>query len=506
MLALEVKKAAKRGAAVIVVNPKRIDLCRWATTFLQIKPGTDVAFLMGMMRIILDEGLLDRSFIEERCENFDEFAKSLQNFDLDLVSSLTGIPQEMIIYTARTYATSKPSSILYCLGMTEHSHGTDNVFALANLAMLTGNVGKPSSGVNPLRGQNNVQGACDMGCMPNLFHGYQKVNDPIVFEKFSKAWGYKLNNKPGLTMCDFFDAALDGKIKAMYIVGMDNIRTMSNINHVEKIFKALEFLVVQEIFLTDTAALADVVLPAASFAEKDGTFTNSERRVQRVRKGIEPVGNSLPDWQIVCNIAKKMGASGFDFTHPGEIWREIASLAPNFSGISYERIDKTGIQWPCSATDHPGTKTLYTTRFSTQSGKGRFTPLAYRPPAELPDKEYPLTLTTDRTLFHFHVGSMTRRVKGLNEMYNEELVNINPFDASNLGIADGDNVRVTSRRGEVTARAKITDVVLPGIISMTFHFTECPTNVLTNSACDPVTKTPEFKVTAVKIERITTAR
>jgi formate dehydrogenase major subunit len=501
VIALQVKKAARREAPVIVVNPKRIDLCRWATIFLQLRPGTDVALVMGMMRVIADEGLLDKAFIEQRCENFEEFLQSLKGFDLDSVERITGVPRAKIAQAARVYATNKPGSIIYCLGITEHSHGTDNVMALANLALLTGNVGQRFSGVNPLRGQNNVQGACDMGCLPNVLPGYQKVTDAAVREKFSRAWGRDLPDKPGMTMCEFIPAVLQGKVRAMYIVGMDNARTMADIGQVEKALQALDFLVVQDIFITDTARFADVVLPAASFAEKDGTFINSERRVQRIRKAIEPIGDSWPDWKITSEIAKRTGATGFDYAHPSEIWDEIASLCPNFAGISYERIEEVGLQWPCPSPDHPGTPTLHTQKFATPSGKGKFAPLAYRPPAEMPDDDYPLVLTTDRSLFHFHTRSMTGKVKGLDALHNEELVNINPDDAAALGIEHGDLVRVSSRRGQVTARAKVTDAVPPGTISMSFHFTECPTNVLTSPANDPVTKTPEFKVAAVRVRR-----
>ena len=501
VIALQVKKAAYREVPIIVVNPKRIDLCRWATVFLQLRPGTDVALVMGMMRVIVDEGLLDREFIEQRCENFDEFAQSLRDFDLDFAARVTGVPADKIAQAARLYAAHKPASILYCLGITEHSHGTDNVMALANLAMLTGNVGLRSSGVNPLRGQNNVQGACDMGCLPNVLPGYQKVADQAVREKFSQAWGCDVPESTGMTMCDFFSAALEGKIRAMYIVGMDNARTMADIGQVERALEALDFLVVQDIFMTDTARFADVLLPAASFAEKDGTFINSERRVQRVRKAIEPVGDSWPDWKITSEIAKRMGASGFEYQDPSEVWDEVAALCPNFAGISYARIEEAGLQWPCPTTDHPGTATLHAQRFATPSGKGKFSPLAYRPPAELPDEEYPLVLTTDRSLFHFHTRSMTGKVKGLEALHAEELVHINPDDAAALGIEHGDRVRVASRRGEVTARAKVTDIVPAGMVSMSFHFAECPTNVLTSPAGDPVTNTPEFKVAAVRVRR-----
>jgi len=502
IIAIEVRRAVKRGAKLIVANPRVIDLCRDAEIHLQQRPGTDVALLMGMLRVIVDEGLVDEAFVEERCENFDEFKASLNDFDLDFVEKTTGVPREDITKAARIFATAKPGTILYAMGITQHTHGTDNVFAIANLALATGNIGKASSGVNPLRGQNNVQGACDMGGLPNVFPGYQKVNVPESREKFEKAWGAELSGDPGLTLTEIFDAGYDGKLGALYLVGENPVLSDADANHVKEAIERLPFLVVQDIFMTETARMADVVLPGATFAEKDGTFTNTERRVQRVRKVIEPVGDSRPDWWIVCELAKRMGGKGFDFAGPREIMEEIASLTPSYGGISYERIEKDGLQWPCPSVDHKGTKFLHGGKFATKSGKGRFTPLAYRPSAELPDDEYPLVLTTDRSSFHYHTGTMTRRVKGLEALRSHELVEMNPEDCAAAGIADGEVVRVVSRRGEVTARALATDASPRGVIAMTFHFHESPTNVLTNAALDPVAKTPETKVCAVRVERI----
>jgi predicted molibdopterin-dependent oxidoreductase YjgC len=415
------------------------------------------------------------------------------------VERITGVPREQIVAAAKLYASIKPAAILYTLGITEHSHGTDNVIGTANLAMLTGNVGKPSSGVNPLRGQNNVQGACDMGALPNVYHGYQAVADATVREKFAKAWGGPVADKPGLTITDVFEAGRkDGKVKALYISGENPAVTDADATHVQEFLRKLDFLVVQEIFLTETAAMADVVLPGASFAEKDGTFTNSERRVQRVRKAIEPIGDSRPDWLITCQIAQRMGCKGFDFKDPSQIWDEIARLAPNFAGISFKRIEKIGLQWPCPTPDHPGTPILHTKLFTR--GKGRFIPLEYRPSAELPDKDYPILLSTGRCLYHYHT-SMTRQVEGLNVLRGEELVQINPKDASALGIAEGDKIKISSRRGEVTAKAWVTEVTPEGAIWMTFHFADSPTNVLTNAALDPVCRIPEYKVCAVRVEK-----
>jgi len=418
------------------------------------------------------------------------------------VAKITGVPKEKVIEAARMYAGNGPAAILYTMGITQHTHGTDNVFGVSNLALLTGNLGKPSSGVNPLRGQNNVQGACDMAALPNVYPGYQKVDNPDAQKKFEKAWGCKLSGEKGLTLTEMMDGAYEGKVKALYIVGENPIISDPDSKHVEDALKKLDFLVVQDIFLTETARLADVVLPAATFAEKEGTFSNTERRVQRVRKAIDPVGESRPDWRIVCDIAQGMGAKGFEFESPAEIMEEIASVTPQYGGISYERLEEGGLQWPCPNPEHPGTLYLHKEKFGTPSGKGKFAALEYKPPAETPDDEYPLVLTTGRSLYHYHTGTMTRRVKGLNVLRTEELVEINQKDAESLGVADGETVSVVSRRGQVTAKARVTDDSPAGVVFMTFHFRESPTNVITNPALDPVAKTPELKVCAVRVEKV----
>jgi len=501
VIGLEIRKAARQGARLIVVNPKEIELCRAAEFFLQNRPGTDVALLMGMMRVIVDEGLADTAFIHQRCENFEAFRQSLGEFDLDRVERITGVSREKIAAAARCYATHRPGMIFYAMGITQHTHGTDNVLATSNLALLTGNVGRPSSGVNPLRGQNNVQGACDMGALPNVYPGYQRVDNPEIRRKFEAAWGGPLSDRPGLTLTEIVQAAYAGTIGALYLVGENPTLSEADSSHVVEALKRLKFLVVQDIFLTETAELADVVLPAASFAEKDGTFTNTTRRVQRVRKALEPPGQAKPDWWIAAEIARRLGGKGFDFFQAGEIMEEIASLAPSYGGISYERLEQGGLPWPCPSPEHPGTPILHLERFATTSGKGKFVPLAYRPPAELPDDEYPLLLTTDRSLFHFHTGTMTRKVAGLDRLNGRELLKINPVDASRLGVASGERIQVASRRGKVTVEAQVTEVCPPGVVSMTFHFAESPTNVLTHCAVDPVSKIPETKVCAVRIEK-----
>jgi formate dehydrogenase alpha subunit len=502
VIGLQIKKAVEKGAKLIVANPKEIELCRFADIFLQHRPGSDVALLMGMMGVIVDEELFDAAFIKKRCENFPVFKKSLGSFSMDFVERTTGIPREKIAEAARCYATRKPATILYAMGLTQHTHGTDNVLATSNLALLTGNVGKPSTGVNPLRGQNNVQGACDLGALPNVYPGYQKVDNPEVKRKFESAWGCSLPGSPGLTQLEIFDSIHQKKIKALYLVGENPILSEANSRHVEEALRRLEFLLVQDIFLSETAQLADVVLPAASFAEKEGTFTNTERRVQRVRKAIEPLGKAKSDWWITSQIAKRLGGKGFDFSHPREIMDEIASLTPSYQGISYKRLEKGGLQWPCLTPKHPGTPILHTERFATKNGKGKFMPLKYKPSAEVPDDKYPLILTTDRSLFHFHTSTMTRKVEGLDILNGQELLNINPQDANQLGIAEGETVRVSSRRGKIKVKIKVTGICPPGVVSMTFHFAETPTNVLTNSALDPVAKIPETKVCTVRIEKL----
>jgi formate dehydrogenase alpha subunit len=500
VIGMYVKQANRKGAKLIVINPREIDLVRYADLWLQQRPGTDVALLMGMMKIIVDEGLADSSFIEQRCENFAALKESLNNFPLDLAEHVSGVPGKKIVEAARMYATNRPATILYAMGITQHSHGTDNVIATANLAMLTGNIGKPSSGVNPLRGQNNVQGACDMGALPNVYPAYQPVSDPVIKEKFEAAWGCSLNPSPGMALTEIIPAAGEGKIKAIYLMGENPLLSDPDANHVREALRKLEFFVVQDIFLSETAQLAHVVLPAATFAEKDGTFTNTERRLQRVRKSIEPIGNCQPDWWITSQIARRMGGKGFEYKHPSQIMDEIASVTPSYGGISYRRLEKEGgLQWPCPTKEHPGTPILHTEKFTR--GKGKFIPLQYKPSAELPDDEYPLMLTTERSLFHYHTGTMSRKVKGLNVFRSEELVEINPEDAAALSIDDGEMVRVVSRRGEVAAKARVSGASPEGVITMSFHFAESPTNQLTNPALDPVAKIPELKVCAVRLEK-----
>lgn len=494
-------RAVARNARLIVADPRRVALVRDADLWLPLRSGTDVALLMGMSRVILEEGLHDPEFIAARCDYFDEFRESLAAFDLETVGNITGVEKEKTVAAARTYAGHRPALIIYSLGITEHSHGTDNVLALANLALLTGNVGKPSAGIMPMRGQNNVQGSCDMGAIPGAFPGYQSVADDVLRGKFEQRWGCSLPAEPGLYEVDVFQQALEGKVKAAYCVGVDPAYTIADAKRVQQALEKMEFVVFQDIFLTGSAKFADVVLPGASFAEKDGTFTNLERRVQRVRQAIRPVGESRPDWLVTCQIAQRMGAKGFDYAGPSQVMEEIAQLTPSFAGISFDRLEEGGIQWPCTGPDHPGTPRLHVEKFNTPTGKGNFTPLEYRPPAEHTTKKYPFILTTGRNLYHYHLA-MTSHVKGLMALYPEEEIWINPADAEDLGVTSGDLVKVSSRRGGIVVKAKVTDEVALGTNYMSFHFYETPTNVLTNLALDPASKTPEYKVTAISIEKV----
>lgn len=499
IVALQVKDAVRRGAKLIVINPQEIELCKHADLFLQNRPGTDIPVLMGMMNLIVAEGLVAQDFIDQRCENYDEFKASLAQFDLETVAACSGVKKELIAEAAHWYATMSPASILYCMGITQHVHGTDNVLAIANIALLTGNIGKVSSGVNPLRGQNNVQGACDMGALPDVFPGYAKVSE--AHQRFSDIWGCTLSAEPGKTHTEIFDGLHDGTISSMYLIGENPVLSEANAGHAVEAMKRANFMVVQDIFMSETAQLADVILPASSFAEKDGTFTNTERRVQRVRAAIKPVGASKPDWWIIREIAKRMGASGFDYDNPEEIFTEITKVVPAYGGINYARLDRGTLQWPCPDTEHGGTTFLHQDKFATQSGKGKFTPLGFRDVTEKVDQEYPLILTTDRSLFHFH-GTMTRRVFGLNVLDRGEQLMIHPADGKRLDLTDGEVVEVISRRGKLKVKVEFNRACSEGTVSMSFHFSETPTNMLTSGALDPVAKTPGTKMCAVRLEKV----
>ena len=410
IVGMYVKRAVrKRGAKLIVIEPREIPLAKYSTLFLRQKPGTDVAWINGMMNVIIADDLYAKEYVEERTEGFEEVRKVVAKYTPEYVESITGIPAGQLRAAARLYATAPKATILYAMGITQHRTGTDNVKSLANLAMLCGKVGIESGGINPLRGQNNVQGACDMGCLPNVYPAYQSVSLDDVRARFEKAWGVKLSARPGLTVVEMSRAADEGRLRALYCMGENMLLSDPDLYHLEKALRKLELFVVQDIFLTETAQLAHVVLPATCFAEKGGTFSNTERRVQRVRKAVEPPGQARSDWEIIAGLSNRMGYP-MTYAKPREIWNEIRQVAPSYAGITYERIGRQGIQWPCPNTDHPGTKYLHKDRFTR--GLGLFSPIEFIPPAEVPDKDYPLYLTTGRVLYQYHTGTMTRRARG----------------------------------------------------------------------------------------------
>ena len=498
VISSRIKRAVQqRGAKLIVIDPREIDLVKYATLWLRQKPGTDVAVLNGLMNVIIAEGIFAKGYVENRTEGFEALKKAVEKYTPKYVESLSGVPAAEIKKAARLYARAERASLLYAMGITQHSTGTDNVKSCANLALLCGKVGIEGGGVNPLRGQNNVQGACDMGALPDVFPAYQRVASDEAREKFEKAWNATLPAKPGKTVVEIMDGAHRGEIKAVYIMGENPLLSDPDLTHVEAALKRLDFLLVQDIFLTETARLADVVLPSACFAEKDGTFTNTERRVQRVRKAVPAPGLAKEDWEIIAGISKKMGYP-MAYASAGEIMAEINRVAPSYAGITYDRIENEGIQWPCPDIAHPGTRFLHKDRFSR--GLGLFHAIEYLPPAELPDEEYPLLLSTGRVLYHYHTGTMTRLAQGSTERCPESLVEIHPLDAEKLGLQDGQMVRVTSRRGTLQARAKVTTRSDAGMIFMNFHFHEAAVNLLTNPALDPIGKIPEYKVCAVRVE------
>jgi formate dehydrogenase alpha subunit len=501
IVALRMIKAVRKGAKLIIADPRRVPLVRFAHLWLQQRPGTDVALLNGMMHVILAEGLDDREFIETQTEGFDEdFRKNILSFTPEDASRITGVPKEKIIEAARLYARGERAGIYYTMGITQHSHGTDNVYSIANLALLTGNLGKESSGVNPLRGQNNVQGSTDMGCSPNLYPGYQRVTVPAVRERFEALWGVPLSDKEGLTAPEMLEAALAGDLKALYIMGENPVLSDPDRAHTVKALSKLELLVVQDIFPTDTTALAHVVLPATSFAEKVGTFTNTERRVQRVRRVVDAPGQAWKDSHIIMELSARLGYP-MTYHHTEEIFQEMGRVWPAMAGMSYSRLgEEGGLQWPCPTPDHPGTPYLFKHGFPR--GKARFTMVHYRPLTEQPDAEYPFTLTTGRMLFQYHGGTMTRRVAPLEQVAGMPYVEINPVDAAALHVRDGDKVSVSSRRGAIIIMAKVSERPASGVVFIPFHYREAAANVLTNSAgLDPVCKIPSLKATAVRIEK-----
>jgi formate dehydrogenase major subunit len=498
VISSRIKRAVRQhGAKLIVIDPREIDLVKYAALWLRQKPGTDVAVLNGMMNVIIAEGIYAKEYVENRTEGFDALKKIVAVYTPEQVEKISGVPAEDLKAAARLYAKANRASLLYAMGMTQHTTGTDNVKSCANLSMLCGKVGIEGGGVNPLRGQNNVQGACDMGALPDVFPAYQPVANDEARAKFEKAWGATLSAKPGKTVVEIMEAAHKGEIKALYIMGENPMISDPDLTHVEASLKHLDLLIVQDIFLTETARLADVVLPSACFAEKDGTFTNTERRVQRIRKAVPAPGQAKADWEIIAGISAKMGYP-MNYASAGAIMAEINAVTPSYAGITYERLEKEGLQWPCPNADHPGTRFLHKDRFSR--GRGLFHAIEYIPPAELPDQNYPLILSTGRVLYHYHTGTMTRLSKGATERCTESLVEIHPLDAAKLGVANGQMVKVTSRRGTVQVKAKVTPRSDRGMIFMNFHFHEAAVNLLTNPALDPIGKIPEYKFCAVRVE------
>lgn len=489
----------KHGAKLIVADPREIPLAEYASIYAPIKPGSNLAFINGILNVILSENLMNLDFINERTEGFEDFKASIEKYTPEFVAPIAGVSEDTIREIARTYANGKTASIVYAMGITQHLTGTKNVGALANLALLTGQIGRESTGVNPLRGQNNVQGACDMGALPNTLPGYQALKDEKVIEKFSKAWGEGYASEAGLTLGEMMDGAEHGNIKSLFIMAENPMLSDPNLKHVKESLESLELLIVQDIFMSETAKLAHVVLPGASFIEKDGTFTNTERRVQRVRRAIYPVGNSKADWEILLDLMKVMGYEG-DYTSPSEIMEEIRTLVPSYGGITYDRLNNNGLQWPCLDLNHPGTEFLHKGKFTR--GLGRFSVNEYEASREQPSEEYPFVLTTGRVLEHYHTGTMTRRAWALDREFPHGYMEINPVDAEKLGLRQRSRIRVSSKMGSIVTEVKITDKIKPGVVFVPFHFREAAVNTLIGRSIDPVVQIPEYKVCAVKIEGV----
>jgi formate dehydrogenase major subunit len=502
VIGAKIRQAHKRGAKIIVADPRRIELVDNAELFLQIKPGTNIALYNAMLHVIIEEGLQAEDYIKERTENFDSIKELVKEYTPEKAAEICGVNADDIRTAARMYAKADKAGIFYSMGVTQFVTGTQGVTSISNLALAAGKLGIDSAGVNPLRGQNNVQGACDMGGLPVVFSGYQKVNDPVINKKFADAWGVEtLSSKPGLTLTEMFSHFGEG-IKLLYIMGENPLIADADVNHCKEQIKKLDFFIVQDIFLTETAELADIVLPAASFAEKDGTFVNTERRVQRVRKAVNPPGSAKPDWEIILEISRRLGYDN-KYTSPREIMEEISALTPSYGGINYDRLeDIEGLHWPCPNKDHPGTPVLHKGQFTRPGGKATFAEARYTPPNETPDEDYPLILTTGRMLYQFHTRSMSGKVDGLNRKAGRSIIEINPIDAEKLGISNGEKVKASSRRGEILTTAVVTDIVAEGVVFMPFHFADGPANALTNPVYDSISKVPELKVCACRVEKL----
>eukprot|EP00771_Trimastix_marina_P000193 gnl/Trimastix_PCT/120.p1 GENE.gnl/Trimastix_PCT/120~~gnl/Trimastix_PCT/120.p1 ORF type:complete len:1000 (+),score=301.91 gnl/Trimastix_PCT/120:28-3000(+) len=502
IISLKIKRAVRmHGAKLIVVDPRAINLTHFATMHIRQTSGTDVAFYNAMMSVIIREGLHKESFIRDFCENYEEFEEEVLKWTPERAAEICGVNADDIVRAARIYATAKNGSIIFSMGITQHSHGTDNVLSLANMCMLCGHIGRPSTGVNPLRGQNNVQGACDLGALPNVYSGYQAVTNPAFAEKFGQAWGRPMSTELGLPVTEAINAAYDGRVKGIYIMGENPAVSDPNLAHAKDALRKLDFLVVQDIFMTPTTEFAHVVLPAGSFIEKEGTFTNTERRVMRVRKCIDMPGEAREDWDITCDLARRMGYD-MGFTSSFDIMEEIRRLTPSYAGMQWSRLEATGgLQWPCPSEEHPGTMYLHKDgKFAR--GKGHFYALPYRPTDEVPDEEYPLVLSTGRLLYHFHTGTMSRKTDGLNDIAPTTHAEFHANDAKRLGVHDGERIAVVTRRGRIEVTATVPSRVKEGMIFMPFHYEEAPANALTNDALDPIAKIPEFKACACRIEKL----
>jgi len=499
-------RAKANGAYFIVADPRYTPTAKQSDQYVPFKTGTDVALMNAMMNVIISEGLEDKEFIEKRTKNYEELKELVSKYTPEMAAEITQVPADVIRDIAIKYAKADKAAIVYSLGITEHSHGVDNVQQTANLAMLTGNIGRLGTGVNPLRGQNNVQGACDMGALPSDYPGYQKVIDEDISERFTVTWECKdLVCTPGLKIPEMIDSAAKGDLKVLYITGEDPVISDPDTNHVEEALNNLDFFVVQDIFMTDTAKFADVVLPAACWAEQEGTFTNGERRVQLIRKAVDPPGEAKVDWEIYGELAKRMGANpeAFNYSSAQDIFEEVRTVTPQYAGMNRERLERPeALHWPCPTEEHPGTAMMHVEKFAHPDGLGIFSPLEEQGPKEVPDEEYPLLLTTTRILFHYH-AAMTRRADTLDREVPTGYVEINTEDAEELGIINNEKVKVKSRRGEIEIPARVTPDILKGIVNIPMHFRECSANVLTNaSAIDPRSGMPEYKACAVSIAKM----
>jgi predicted molibdopterin-dependent oxidoreductase YjgC len=497
------KKAVRKGATLVVADPRKIWLTKIAKRHLQLRPGSDVWLVNALMHVILKEGLQDDDYIREHTEGFEAVRDVVERYSPEEAEKMTGVPAEDIVATAREYAREKHAAIFYTLGITEHACAVDNIWSLSNLVLMTGHLGYESTGLNALRGQNNVQGLNDAGANPAYLPGYQPADDPEIREKFLEAWGVEVPEKPGYRLDQMMSGLHDGRIKALYLVGENPAQTEPNAHHVEEGLAGLEFMVAQDLFLNDTTRkFANVVFPASSFAEKDGTFTNTERRVNRVRKAVPCPGSAREDWQIVLDFAKALGADWPEYRSAEDAWNEFADLAPLWSGIRYDRIEEVGLQWPCSTPDDPGAQYLHSPHPARPNGKGKFYPVEFQPPIEQPDSEYPFVLSTGRTLYHYNSATMTMREKGVTQKQEDPFVEIHPEDAIALGVENGDWVRLVSRRGELEARASLTERVYPGLVWMALHFAQAKVNWLTHDVGDPLIGTPEYKTSAVRVEAL----